>query len=103
MYWRLLEDSELSFSAVYFCDSDEDLAKVIGFGKIFPPCSGLAWWKDGIQTTVLFIFDTAIPVNDCARLYPGDVNASIFYVPSSLSGLTPDEFVVFDASDKFVS
>jgi len=103
MHWRLLEDSDLSFFAVYFCDSDEDLAKVIGFGRFFPRCSGLAWWKDGNQSTVLFIFDTAIPVNDCARLYPEDVNASLFYAPSSLSDQTPSEVLVFNASDKFVS
>jgi hypothetical protein len=98
MEWRLLDDTELSFSAVYFCDSTDTRRDVICFGRMFPHCSGVAWWTD---ETVLFIFDAPIPVNDCARLYNRHVEAGLFYAPSKLNS-APVGFEDFDQANKYV-
>jgi hypothetical protein len=52
MEWRRLDDAELSFSAVYFCDMDESREEIFKFAAIFQRCSGVIWWKDNDGTTV---------------------------------------------------
>ena len=96
---RLLDVSQLSFSAVYCCDDSETLSRVLGFAKAFPRCSAAAWWTDATENTVFLVFDTAIPVFDCASFYPEEVDASFFYAPSKVCG-PPAGFAIFKQQDK---
>ena len=99
MAWRLLEETELYFAALYFCETTASRDKVLLFGRSFPRCLGSAWWSnESAQMMILLFFDTAIPVNDCARFWPDEVVSSLFYVPPKdcLKSATSVEFERFD-------
>ena len=80
---RRLDETELSFSAVYICDTEESRDQVFKFARDFARCHAMVWWVSGDETTILLLFDTAIPVHDCACFFSGQVDASLFYAPSS--------------------
>jgi len=100
MEWRRLDDAELSFAAVYFCDMDESREEIFKFAAIFQRCSGVIWWKDNDGTTVLLIFDTAIPVRDCACFFPEQVDVPI-YAPVSDFLVSPTGCLLFDMENKY--
>jgi hypothetical protein len=99
MDWRLLNDTESSFSALYCCDDSDSLSRVLTFARFFPRCTAAAWWEDTTEIVVFLVFDMAIPVCDCARFYPEMVDASLFYAPSTLCG-KPTGFEIYEQQNK---
>jgi hypothetical protein len=45
------------------------------------------------------VFDMAIPVCECARFYPENVDASLFYAPSTMCG-KPTGFEMYEQQNK---
>ena len=87
MNWRCISDFEISCNAIVFSDGTDHrlfLDTVIKFTDEFPLTSSVVWWDDADgDCTAMFLFETAIQIYDCTRIFFGkeDCSFSFYSVP----------------------
>jgi hypothetical protein len=81
MSWRLLENDELTMSALSITPLDFDPKIIADQLRV---CAGCVWWSKSDAIDTLFLFHTAIPVCDWARLLICELVLPLYSPPVNL-------------------